>query len=202
LATFPLASEKALELAIVNLCPRLQNSTAPLWRKAEKEVIGHLPGFSIDEGISIRDFLWFSGQQDENIPLHRHLKKLADEFLETQGAVAIPNLPHCLFPNGTDSRAHKPLARQTWWWLSVSLPPDILLATLHTNTSRPERIEVVSPLLDRQLSDFGFAETHLHMGVGMDFRSLWTAALISIADLDFKHDEFQSTGAELNEVNY
>ena len=199
LATFPLASEKALELAVVDLCPQLKNSTAPLWRKAEQKVIGHLPGFSIDEAISIRDFLWFSGQPKKKVPLHCYLKHLAGEFLETQGAVAIPNLPSCLFPNGTDSRAHKPLARQTWWWLSVSLPADILLAALHSNKSQPERIEVVSPLLDRQLSDFGFAETHLHMGVGMDFRTLWVAALVAIADLDFKHDAFESTGAGLNE---
>ncbi len=199
LAAFPLASEKALKLALIDLCPKLENDTASLWRHAEKQVVGSFPGFSVDEGIAIRDYFWFSQQPVSKIPLHCYLRKLATSFLEPQGAVAIPNLPPCLYPNGDDSRAHKPLARQTWWWLSVALPPDILLAALHSQFSHPDRIETVSPLLDRQLSDHGFAETHLHMGVGMDFRTVWISALVAIADFNFKHDAFQSTGAVLDE---
>lgn len=199
LASFPFASEKALELSVVDLCPGLKNSTGPLWRKAEKEVVGCYPGFSVDEAIAIRDYLWFSKQNNNKIPLHIYLRQLANEFLEHQGAVAVPTLPHCLFTNNTDTCAHKPLSRQAWWWLSVALPPDILLAALHNKSSHPNRIEVVSPLLDRQLSDHGFAETHLHMGAGMDFRTLWITALNAIANQNLKHDAFKSTGAILNE---
>ena len=182
LATFPLTSEAALTLATTELCPQLSGNTASLWRQAEQMLVTSFPGNSVDESISIRDNLWFSSNHDRAIPLHRYLRYLADKFLQPQGFVAIPRLPQCLHPYGMDDRNHKPLGRQAWWWLSVALPPDFFLAALHGSGHQPNQVETVSPLLSQQLSDRGFAETHLHMGAAIDFRTLWTSALIAIAN--------------------
>lgn len=199
LATFPLASEAALNLSTTRLCPQLSRNTAPLWRQAEQMLVTSFPGSSVDEAIAIRDHLWFSPNTGQAIPLHQYLKKLAFEFLQPQGFTAIPRLPPCLFPNGMDDRNHKPLARQTWWWLSVALPPDFLLAALHGSGQQPVQVETISPLLTQQLNDRGYAETHLHMGAAIDFRTLWTSATIAIANPNFKTDAFVSPSALLNE---
>ncbi len=199
LATFPFASEAALQLSVVDLCPKLSGKTAPLWRKTEKMLVSSFPGNSVDEAIAIRDHLWFSKSDNKAVPLHHYLYRLAHDFLQPQGFSAIPLLPRCLFPDGMDGRNYKPLARQTWWWLSVSLPPDFLLATLHDNGHQPDRIEVVSPLLNQQLIDHGYAEIHLHMGAAMDFRTLWTSAIVAIANPAFKENAFFSPSALLDE---
>lgn len=201
LATFPLVSEISLSQNIVELCPKLSPSsqTRILWQEAERMLVNRFPGNSIDDARSMRDQIWFSTPHiKEAVPLHKYLQGLALDYLEPQGFVAVPRLPRCLFPHG-DSRRHKPMARQTWWWLSIALPPDFLLAALHRKGEQPIKIDAISPLLSQQLADNGYAETHLHLGVGIDFRTLWTSSLIAIAQPEFTHHNFHSVGAQLND---
>ena len=63
----------------------------------------------------------------------------------------------------------------------------------------PERIELVSPVLRQVLQDREFAETHQHIGSGIDFGLLWISALRVIADPKCRPGAFGSPGAELNE---
>lgn len=70
-AAFPLASEAALKLQYqarldhtnpqcIELHPRLQALTAPLWRAAENHLVVSYPGFSLEELITMRDRIWFN----------------------------------------------------------------------------------------------------------------------------------------------
>lgn len=88
-------------------------------------------------------------------------------------------------------------ARRFWRWLSFALPPDLLLAA--TAPIAPEGIDVVSPVLQRVLQDRGYAETHQHIGAGMDFGPFWISALRAIADPKCPSDAFESAGAALDE---
>ena len=193
LAAFPLASTAALELGVTELDPRVDkdDKTGALWRAAEKHTIGGFPAFSIDEVVAIRDLVWFSRGPDRCVPLHRYLRRLANDYLELQGGIAAPRLPsdrHVLERKG---RLRKPLARQAWWWLVAAMPPDLLLAALRG----PDRVEVLSPVLIQLLHGKHYAQTHLHIGAALDFPSLWVGALVRIADSRTKPQSFRSPGA-------
>jgi hypothetical protein len=97
------------------------------------------------------------------------------------------------------SRPHGALSRQRWKWLSLAIPPDLLLAGLGDDTEGPHTIDILSPVLAQHLQDRGFAEMHLHVGAALDFRQWWITAVRAVAQTEFGPQQFRSAGAEMDE---
>ncbi|MGH8626554.1 MAG: hypothetical protein ACREYC_15225 [Gammaproteobacteria bacterium] len=214
MAAFPIASGAALHLGIVELVagPAPERNTAALWRAAEAAALGGSPAFSVDEAVALRDQTWFGGAPDEEpltrVPLHKYLRDLATSYLEVRGTHAVPSLPEDRAASGSSKEMHlagvslpgssQARARRFWRWLSFALPPDLLLAAIGTPIA-PEGVVVVSPVLERVLQDREYAETHQHVGAGMDFGLFWISALRAVADPKFASKAFESPGAALDE---
>lgn len=201
IASWPLASESSLKLPdLVELHPCLDGSpTGELWRAAEATLFADRSGFSIDEAVAIRDRFWFPKSHRSPEPLHTYLPRIARWYLEDVGAVAVPRT---FDDQGTADPVAplEALTRQRWKWLALELPQELLLAALGTTTSGPAEVEFVSPLVARMLADGGFAESHLHLGAGMEFATLWVATQHAAADVcDFHEGILHSPGAELRE---
>jgi hypothetical protein len=202
LAAFPLASETALALGLIRLDPTF-STPAPvggdcqrLWRAAEQQLLGHFPAFSIEEAVAIRDAVWFDTGVVTPVPLHTYLRRLAGWFLEVRGDVAVPRLPPDLRATRPDVSLQGALARERWRWLALAMPPDLLLAALGDASHGPERIELVSPLLEQHLCDQQYAETHLHLGAAHDFSLLWVSTIHTLADPHLmQHEALCSPGA-------
>ncbi len=224
LAAFPLASEASLHLQsqasktaapqCIKLDPSLQGPTAPLWRAAENHLLGSYPGFAVDELVAMRDRIWFndhlrfdaqwrpipfSSYTESSITLDRYVRTLAHTHLEARGDTARPHLRHDDWSRLNESRQADAIARSAWCWLALALPPDLLLGALGSPQGGPHEIDSISPTLAQQLAEQGFAETHLHVGAGLDFPLLWNALLHEIAKTSFKPDMFASPGAEFDE---
>ncbi|MCY1031275.1 hypothetical protein OV207_07385 [Corallococcus sp. BB11-1] len=187
LVAFPLASEAALRQRVTSLDPRLkQEETWRLWRAAERELIAASPSLSIDELVGLRDELWFKGTENTESPprnsidLANYLRGVSKTFLRHTGALAIPDFTlRKLHERGQSRSAHD---RSMWRWLSFALPSDLLLASLGQDEVGPERIYVLSPLLEQQLRDGGFAEPHLHLSAALDFPLMWVSTLNALAE--------------------
>ena len=215
MAAFPLASEAALHLGISELVayPALDRNTGKLWRAAEAQALGGFPAFSVDEAVALRDQTWFASAPDEEPlsrrPLHTYLRHLAASYLEARGTRAVPSLPEertasassievglagVSLPGSPQARA-----RRSWRWLSFALPSDLLLAAAADPAATPECVDLVSPVLRQVLEDREYAETHQHVGAGMDFGLFWISALRAVADPKCPSGAFESPGAVLDE---
>ncbi len=201
MAAFPLASEDALRLRVQRLDPALASGTSELWRAAERAIVRNLPGLSIEEAVAIRDKMWFGDDAHLATPLHRYLRRIADEHLWVQGAAAVPRLhPEELRPVHDTPQSREALARWRWRWLSLALPPDLLVAALtRPGKPLPGRVDCLSRTVERQLADHGFVESHLHLGAALDFPLAWVLLLHAIALRDVDSTLFRSPGAELDE---
>jgi hypothetical protein len=176
-AAFPLASEVAFELRLTTLDPDLSPDTAKLWRRAEHDLLGSFPAFSVDEVVAIRDKIWFHHSQSVSPAtrvrhLHVYLKDLACQFLERRGTHAVPQLPPDDRFIGTSHDVHAALARQRWRWLALALPPDLLLAALAPPDEIPETIELVSPTLARHLYDGTYRYSRYYIEKDAEARTL------------------------------
>jgi hypothetical protein len=202
MAVLPLASEAALRLCVTGLDPFLeQQKMESLWREAEHQVLGYFPSFSVDEAVAIRDYFWFAGNPQQKTPLHCYLPWLAGQYLENSGPVARPSLPGntSKLAEPPDSKAKAALARLSWRWLSFAIPPDLLLAALGNYAQCPDKVELLSPHLERHLQDSGYAEIHLHIGAAMEFSHLWAFAMRELIEPTLKENAFASPGAGFNE---
>jgi hypothetical protein len=111
--------------------------------------------------------------------------------------------PHLTEPEdsltGLDRLANAATARRAWLWLNLALPADLLLSALGTEDDNSARVELVTPALELHLRERGFAETHLHVGVALDFPQLWSVAMRAMADSRLGAEAFRAPGAELND---
>lgn len=210
---YPFASEAALQLAptildagfTTNIKSLAKNETQQLWRNAENYLLSHFPGFSVDEIVAIRDNLWFGSFSKSinnaalTIHLHDYLKEIANRCLDVHGSVVTPKVINdkvCV--SGFDGKGSL-LARREWRWLSLALPPDLLLAALGNVNQGPDTIHLLSPDLDHLLRDAGFGETHLHLGAALDFSTLWVGLLYQLSDPELKENSFNSPGAKFDD---
>lgn len=202
MAAFPLASVSSLELSDWQLSPTMKDTgnrqSGRLWRAAEKHLLAAFPAFSLDEIIAIRDSIWFRKPNASARPLHQYLRELADLALESDGDAVRPRSWHTA---GDDSASHlrEPEARKSWRWLSFALPEDLFLGALGRPSGGPQRVTVLSPWLERHLADFGYAETHLHLGAALRFPLVWNGILYRISQSDTREELFESPGAALDE---
>jgi hypothetical protein len=193
---YPLVSEGGLRLAVTTLCPQLCGDTVQLWRSAEQDLLSTYPAVSLDEIVAIRDDTWFHDVHVER-PLGEYLRCMAKRFFEVRGARAFPRLDlRMAGPPGPEGDG---VARVFWRWLSFALPLDLFLAALGEGERFPREVQPISPLLDRRLSDGGFAETQVHLNGCFGFDSVWISTLREIAKSEFRLDAFASPGACLEE---
>lgn len=197
MTVFPFASEAALRTPVEELRADLEGTTANLWRCAECDLISRFPGMGIDELISVRNRTWFL-PEDDVAPLHQYLKDIAKENLRRIGSEAEP------FLSAADQAEKcKAVARRAWRWLTFAVPPDLLLAGLAEGRHGPHHCNVVSPFVRRMLLEKGYAETHLHLGAGLDFGSAWSSAMYAVGSTDsrlgMKFNAFASPGAAHDE---
>lgn len=201
LAAIPLASRKALELSLLELCPNLSGTTSDLWRYTEANLLRALPAIAVDELVHYRDRVWFSHRPREaerraavysRVRLVKYLEAIAMDTLEVRGRSATPSeLPYGdqVIP-GTGA-LHGRLA---WRWLNFALPPDLLLAA---HPEEPESVETITPNMARWLLEKGYSEAHAHLGASMDFTLFWALVMVNIGYV--RHDAFKSPGAQLND---
>lgn len=109
---------------------------------------------------------WFFEGRD-TMSLADHLSTLAHSMLEQCGPVVR------LAAQQPDDRAHH---ADAWRRLSLYLPTDMLIAARSEDEPLCDHVTLLDPLLARVLES-RVAETHLHVGAGMDFSVLWLAVL-------------------------
>jgi hypothetical protein len=194
LVAFPLSSEWSFLHPSTTIDPSMEGHAGRLWRAAERQLLTSIPGFSVDELSALRDALWFRDANAE-ISLHEYLRGLSHDFLRIEGSFARPSLPE--FRSTLESPLTNPeiVARQMLRWLTFALPPDLLLAGLD---ERPKRIEIVSPTLADTLRDRRYVETHLHLGAGVDFSTIWPGTLFLLASRTVTENFFESPGADFD----
>lgn len=193
MAVYPFASIAGLHSPLEELSAELDGNTGELWRRAEAELATQFPSIGIDELISVRNRTWFMGDP-ESTPLNRYLAMISKDYLRPIGSEAEP------FLTAADlAEKGKAAARRAWRWLSFAVPPDLLLAGLSSGKTGPHRCALVSPFVQRMLQENGYAETHLHMGAGVDFPSAWSSAMFMVGsndrDVGMKCNAFASPGA-------
>ena len=197
MAAFPLASEAAFRLNVLQLDPTLQGLTGDLWREAEKEL--RLPAFSIEELVAARDLLWFPTL--DSLTLDEYLRRLSRRFLTLSSRGLSPKLEE----EGSPEAEIPARARWIWKWLTFSLPPDLLVAGFSAESLSPSvsSVHVLSPILERLLQHHGYAQLHLHLGAAVEFPDLWAGAMWALSplsgSLSADPSSFQSPGADFRE---
>lgn len=208
MAAFPIASEAALRHGVTILNPRLSSSRSgaaatEMWRAAEKQLAAHSPNVSLDELIAMRDRTWFAETSRAGYtpaPLHEFVKRLARRHLKKRGQTAVPCLQRDHWHDGLDSDAlSKARAREAWRWLTFALPPDLLLAALTNDEGSATHVDALCPQLEECLHRHGFAESHLHLGAGLEFPLLWVSAMLGLRNSGLAEEAFASPGADLDE---
>ena len=209
MVAFPLVSGDSLERPLSSLDPNLGDETRSLWRAAERYFVAHFPHVSLDELIALRNSTWFATPNSQPVPLGKYLQEIATKWLQPLGSFAEPKLPDSPRRDRPGRRrdsldqkeSHDPAARRAWRWLTFAMPADLLLAGLAKDGKGPVRVNLLAPTLETILSDSGYAETHLHMGAGLEFPTAWAAAVNFVGrspDLKpgMKFDAFLSPGAD------
>jgi hypothetical protein len=185
----PLASREAFNGTLIALDPRVTAATVPLWRETERDLLQRFPGMSVDELVARRDHTWFGQASSTHAPvgLAQMLCAAALQVLAADAGIARPVR--------TRERGEVD-QRRCWRWLTFSLPPDLLLASVGASC---ERIGFLSHALQSQLERDGLAETHLHLKAALPFGDLWASLMSVLAEPDASPTMLSSTGAEWNE---
>lgn len=171
------------------LDPQLRGVTVPLWRETERDLLGRFPGMSVDELLARRDHYWFTRPRREQTPvdLVDFLRDAALQVVCCDGGVASP------VRMSERSEAHQ---RRVWRWLTFSLPPDLLLASVGASSAR---LAYLSPAVQARLASEGLAETHLHLKAALPFEDLWASLMTVLAEPDAKPGMLASPGADWSE---
>jgi hypothetical protein len=198
---FPLASEAAFRLGggLTSLDPGMRGLTKTLWRAAETALLGGFPGFSVDEAVAIRDRIWFPPTTGSERPLGEYVRRVAGVLLEIHGSSAEPACTADPRGHGFERGLSRVVARQNWRWVSFAVPPDLLLSGLGNRVHGPGHINTISKRLATIFQDTGYAETHLHIGAGLDFPAYWVSALNALPEPRFQRHSLCAPGAALGE---
>jgi len=131
-------------------------------------------GLSLDVLHRVIDRAWFDGAPAYR-PLVAVLTDLAERTLEAHG----PTVILC-----RNSRRDADLGQRLahFRWLSLLLPPDLLVAALSAARGvepRTDRVCLLTPQLAAILAE-PVAETHVHLGAALSFSLLWSSLLSSL----------------------
>jgi hypothetical protein len=179
MAAFPIASEDSFALVTDSLDPALGPTTSQLWSSAESSLLRTFIGIRIEDVVSIRDMEWFD-QNRQLQTITQWFRGFVNRKLESQG-VTFKTRSDAVTPS--DPR-----------WITRALPQDLLAAGLWQGAQRPIRFDDCHPNTALHLRDQGFAETHLHIGAGLEFGSHWIGTLLAFTDLRANLNQFASPG--------
>jgi len=167
---WPLASEASLQQATRHLAREqgratiLDKPTTKLAVSLEEHLQSRGGGNSLEVLRQIRDNAWFLDEH-HGLSIAQYAVGLANRYLERSG-------------NTTRLRDALKLPEWTarWRWLSLLVPPDLLVAAAYAHDSAEppgEEVTLVTPQLAEVLTN-PVAETHLHLGAALPFSLLWT----------------------------
>jgi hypothetical protein len=194
---WPIASEAAFAACSTRLTEerigRLESATDRLALALEAKLGPRAGGLSLEILGQVRDLAWFDNgprgeDQRREVRLDRYLLRLAQRYLETHGNRL------CLKHQdgiGVAERAGR------WRWLSLKLPPDLLVAAVAADAGTEplgEQVSLLTPVLRRILEEREVAETHLHVGAAVGFPRLWTAIVAGLAEAPPRPDELDRAG--------
>jgi hypothetical protein len=161
---------RTLRLARVRLGV-LDGPTQRLADALEEHLRHARSGASLDTLSQLRDSAWLLDTKP-SVLLVEYTQALAARYLTPHGGTTrlteTPTLPE---------RAGR------WRWLSLLLPPDLLIAALAADGSREppgEEVDLSTPHLAKLLEE-PVAETHLHLGASAPFPILWTSLMGAMA---------------------
>ncbi|WIG97433.1 hypothetical protein [Myxococcus sp. SDU36] len=176
---WPLLSRHGFSSALVTLRHQAPSVLSPETEAMARELEDYLRlrarGLSLEVLQGVREHAWFSvedgGKLALDIALDAYLHRLATRHLEaTGGTVRLRETPEASHRDTLDHVSH-------WRWLSLRLPPDLLIAALYSRgPSNPttDRVGLVSPQLAHVLTH-PVAETHLHEKAAFSFSQLWSS---------------------------
>jgi hypothetical protein len=172
---WPLISGEAFRACWLSLSTRPLKTEAQT--RVENELTEHLRaqarGGSIETMRLLLEAAWQDDRDSPNRSIADYLIALARRHLELRGAEVVLRQNDGL-----------PRAVEHWRWLSLFLPPDLLIAALFAANDRVALCEQVSlspRFLAELLAEQPSAETHLHLGAATTFSSLWTALMTGLA---------------------
>jgi hypothetical protein len=161
---WPFISRAAFKAAIMHLELGsgliLAEATQELWNCLEGELRIHGGRVSLAELTPLRDATWFSNRPDSSgiqtgrIPLHNYLGRLACCVLEDVGCGVSLRFDTSTVIDSVER----------WRWLSIYLPPELLLAALAAQQGHllRDRVELVPQPLGQLLRTEPVAQQHLH----------------------------------------
>ncbi|HRI71614.1 MAG TPA: hypothetical protein PK156_45590, partial [Polyangium sp.] len=191
--SWPLASEAAWQQGTRHVArdggraTTLDKPTAQLAVSLEKHLQQLASGQSLENLRQIRDNAWFLDEHPR-LSMTEYVIALAHRYLERCG-------------NTTRIRdaLQWPENITRWRWLSLLLPPDLLVAAMYADDcAEPpsEDVTLVTPQLAELLAN-RVAETHLHLGAALPFSWLWTHLVRVIAHEPPSAKELQKANAPL-----
>lgn len=155
----------------------LDPSTDAMARELEEHLRLRARGLSLEMLHGVRDHTWFGARSQGDraggprISLDAYLHHLAGLYLEPAGATV--RLREAALPSRPDTVALAAL----WRWISLLLPPDLMISALYADGPQDppqNRVSLVSSQLSQVLNE-PVAETHLHEKAAFSFSQLWTS---------------------------
>ncbi|HEX8436012.1 hypothetical protein [Archangium sp.] len=186
LVAWPLGSEVSFRLGLDALARTDAGVLSGATQRLSDALLDHLRprarGLSLEILAQLREGVWFQGEQPPvgsrrlELPLARFVSRLAGSRLHFMG-------DHAALQPGADSSLEHQAAR--WRWLSLALPPDLLIAAhaaLDGSEPTADFVSLGAPHLERFFEEEGIAQTHLHLGAAVPFEWLWTNLMARISD--------------------
>jgi hypothetical protein len=128
-------------------------------------------GLSLEVLRQIQESVWFADNRQATgsltVPLVALLARAATKLLRFEGGRAVLRLDPLEEPQ-TSSR---------WRWISLALPPDLLIAALAAEVQQvpsTDYVTVIPTHLWPFHDELCLANTHLHFGASVPFEVLWT----------------------------
>ncbi|MBK8212892.1 MAG: hypothetical protein IPK71_04015 [Myxococcales bacterium] len=152
-------------------------------------------GDSLERIQRVRDVAWFrTGPETEVVvPLHALLDRIGDHFLRSTGSgFELKGDENGCGDSGMNAREDTSGRIVAWRWFSLLFPSDYVVAAAAARAGgaaylRSDRVVLVTPRLSALLRERGgAAETHMHLGAGMDFGTLWSTAMANISALPLR----------------
>jgi hypothetical protein len=198
---WPVASAASFKACAIRLVETrigcLEDETDRLAAALEARLRHLAGGLSLDILRQVRDLAWFDNvprdaDQGRRVRLDGYLLRLARRYLESHGDRL------CLKHRDGIGVAE---CAGRWRWLSLKLPPDLLVAVVAAADRREEppeplgeRVCLLTPVLARILEEREVAETHLHVGAAVGFPRLWTAIVAGLAHAPPLPEELDRAG--------
>jgi hypothetical protein len=192
---WPLVSERAFRLSLCHLERKdgtSAGSTRQVWDELATYLRPRARGLSLEVLRQIRKECWFSALAQvpslgrERLPLADFVLHMVKDRLLFQGNQA-----------ALRSNARMPIEQQAarWRWLSLMLPPDLLIAA-HAAELCVEPVSDYVSLGASSLAHFfeeaGVAQAHLHVGAAVPFEWLWTNLMSRLGRTRPHHSELSS----------